>query len=32
MQKLGLHHQFLAESSLYTGFIIERVISQYRDI
>lgn len=32
MQELGLRHQFLAESKFYTGSIIGRVISQYRDI
>ena len=32
MQRLGLSHQFLAESTLYTGLIVGRVISQYREL
>lgn len=32
MQSLGLSQSFLAESDLYTGLIVGRVISQYRDL
>lgn len=32
MQRLGLSHQFLAESALYTGLVVGRVVSQYRDL
>lgn len=32
MENLGLNQQFLAESKLYTGLIIGRVVSQYKDL